>query len=51
MEELQRFGKAQIEQHRLRDNFYAIDLGRLHRLYTVRPCRVLNRETLCCDVF
>lgn len=35
MEELQLFGKQQIEQHRLRDNFYAVDLGRLYRLHEV----------------
>jgi hypothetical protein len=36
IEELQQFAKKQIEAHRLKDNFYAVDIGRLYRLHAVR---------------
>ena len=40
---MQKFAKAQIEAHRLQDNFYAVDLGRLHRLHAVRRRALLAR--------
>jgi hypothetical protein len=43
MDSLERFAARQIKRRGLKDNFYAVDLGRLHALYQVRrlalpPC-------------
>lgn len=36
MESLQHFARAKIAEHKLKDNFYAFDVGRLYRLHQVR---------------
>jgi hypothetical protein len=52
MDSLERFAARQIKRRGLKDNFYAVDLGRLHALYQVRraawPCSPVLR-TLCLD--
>jgi hypothetical protein len=35
METLQHFARTKILERKLEDNFYAVDLGRLHRLHQV----------------
>lgn len=35
MESLHNFAQQKISEHKIRDNFYAFDVGRLHRLHQV----------------
>lgn len=38
MDAIQSFAAKQVLHHKLRDNFYVVDLGRLQCLHTVRLC-------------